>query len=169
MCKIIQGGIMKKVSLLLIAFTLSFSVAAKDSSSGCGPGWFVFKKNSLVSSALRVTTNGILFPFVTLGMTFGTSNCSKHSIVLKEKESLKFATENYYELAADVAKGEGDFLTAFNETLGCHKDASKFLNQEMKSNYKKIFNEKANPEQLMIQTYNLIFTKENLAKSCLQA
>lgn len=34
-------------------------------------------------------------------MTFGTSNCTKHSIVKKQKENLKFATENYYAIAAD--------------------------------------------------------------------
>ncbi len=168
MCNIIQGGIMKKVLLVSVMLIASFSVFAKDGSSGCGPGWFVFKKNSLISSALRGTTNGILFPSVTLGMTFGTSNCSKHSIVLKEKESLKFATDNYYELASELAKGSGQFIVAFNETLGCHKDSQNLFALELKKNYKKLFNMSANKEEEFLKnTYQIIFSNEELSKSCL--
>ena len=46
-----------------------------------------FFLNSLLSSSLRATTNAILLNG-TFGMTFGTSNCSKHSIVKKEFQKI---------------------------------------------------------------------------------
>ena len=101
---------------LFLALTLfgSCSLFAADGSSGCGPGWYLFKENSLVSSAFRATTNGILFPSVTFGMTFGTSNCTQHKLVLKEKESLHFVTENYFEVQADMARGVHRIFNVIN-------------------------------------------------------
>ena len=52
-------------------------------------------------------------------MTFGMLNCTQHKLVLKEKESLDFATMNHYELKRDVARGTGEYLSAFGETMGC--------------------------------------------------
>lgn len=73
---------MKLIKLFVVMAFLSSTtvVMAGDSSSGCGADWYIFKKNSLVSSSLRATTNAILLN-ATFGMTFGTSNCSQHSIV----------------------------------------------------------------------------------------
>ncbi len=127
------------ITLILVAF--SFTTFAKDGSSGCGPGWYVAKKNSLLSSSLRGTTNGILAPTVTFGMTFGTSNCTKHSIVKSNIEDLKFATENYYEIAADMSKGEGQFLSAYSTLIGCSENSILFKN-ELKKNFGKLFPDK---------------------------
>lgn len=154
-------------SLILALVTLfSLSTFAKDGSSGCGPGWFIMKKNSLVSSALRVTTNGILFPFVTLGMTFGTSNCSKHSIVKTEKKSLYFVTQNYFELKGDIAKGNGDFLTAYAKTIGCQSQDYKYFSQKMKGKFDKVFKDQVNNEEVLLETYKVILTDPVLVKSC---
>ena len=74
-----------KKCLISLAILFSINAMAKDGSSGCGPGWYLLKKNSILSSSLRVTTNGIFFPTTTLGMTIGTSNCSKHKHFHTEK------------------------------------------------------------------------------------
>ncbi len=153
------------ISILVLGFTLG--AFAGDSSSGCGPGWYIAKKNSLLSSSIRGTTNGILAPTVTLGMTFGTSKCSKHSIVKNEVEDLKFATDNYFEIAADTAKGEGEFLTAYSELMGCHGVHSKRFKNKMKSNFKKLFNfNEVKPEELVKETYKTILTDQELFKAC---
>ena len=82
--------------------------AAYSSSNGCGPGWYVFKDTSLVSSSLRTITNAALFPSATVGMTFGTSNCAKHKIVEeRDRESVKFATLAYHDLMIQTAQGHG--------------------------------------------------------------
>ena len=103
----------------LILFSFSPSSFAKDSSSGCGPAWYIFKKNSLVSSFLREITNAALFPIVSIGMTFGTSNCAKHTIVEKDKDSLEFLAHNFDDLMIEASMGDGKFLTSFSETFDC--------------------------------------------------
>ncbi|MES2768182.1 MAG: DUF3015 family protein [Bdellovibrionota bacterium] len=141
---------------------------AADQSSGCGPGWYLFKDTSLVSSAFRATTNGILFPVTTIGMTVGTSNCSQHKLVKKEMETLHFATMNYYELKGEVAKGNGAYLSAFAETMGCNSKSQALLNSELKNNYKNLFPQgKANPEGTLLEVYKTIFRNQSLTSQCL--
>jgi len=146
---------------------LSFQSFGADSSSGCGPGWYVAKKNSLLSSSIRATTNAFLFPSVTFGMTFGTSNCAEHSIVKNEKEDLKFATENYFEIAADSSKGQGDFLTAYAELMGCHGKSIQTFNKKVKNEFGKLFKENTiDPTNLVKETYILILKDKELVKNC---
>lgn len=158
---------MKKMFFLLLAIGLYSTAYSRDSSSGCGPGWYLFKKNSLISSALRATTNGILIPTVTLGMTSGTSNCSKHSIVKTEQESLKYATENYYELISQVAQGNGEFLNQFSDVIGCNRSSIDTFKKELRSNFNKIFpKHEANSEKLLLETYKIILNNKTLLYSC---
>lgn len=141
---------------------------AADGSSGCGPGWYVFKENSLVSSALRSTTNGFLAPVVTLGMTSGTSNCTQHKIVLKEKESLHFASMNYYELKRDAAKGEGEYLSAFATTIGCPAQAQARFNQKVRGSYGEVFRAgaKVDAESALLEVYKIILSDKELTAQC---
>lgn len=142
-------------------------VQAADGSSGCGPGWYVFKDNSLFSSALRATTNGVLFPVTTIGMTVGTSNCTKHKIVLKEQESLHFATMNHFELKSEVAKGEGEYLSAFAATMGCPVQAQGRLNQQLRSNYGKLYpNNQIQPQNVLTEVYKTILSDSDLIQQC---
>ena len=154
-------------SLLILALlVLSANVMAKDGSSGCGPGWYVLKENSLVSSSLRATTNGMLAPTTTIGMTLGTSNCSQHKIVLNEKKSLHFVTHNLPELKNEVAKGNGDYINAFNETLGCDKKAAQKLKIKLKGQYQDIFKTE-NAQDVLGNIYKTIFSDKDLAQACL--
>ena len=111
---------MKAVVLALACMLLTMPAMGKDGSSGCGPGWYVLKKNSLVSSVGRLITNGILLPISTLGMTFGTSNCSKHSIVQADKRSLHIAENTLPLLKQDIARGHGTYLNAYIDTFNCN-------------------------------------------------
>ncbi|MGB0455013.1 MAG: DUF3015 family protein [Bacteriovoracaceae bacterium] len=159
-----------KIFSLSVLLTLFFSINsyAKDKSSGCGPGWYVFKKNSLVSSSLRATTNGILFPITTLGMTLGTSNCGKHSIVAKEQESLHYATNNFFEIKTEAASGKGEFLTSFATVLGCHPQSKAQFSKMMKKNYSKLFKgNQTDPKRLLKGVYDSIFSDMELQRSCL--
>lgn len=160
---------MKKLILFIVLLTIPLTAFSKDGSSGCGPGWYVAKDNSILSSALRITTNGILIPTVTLGMTFGTSNCTKHSIVKLEKERLKFATENYFEIAAETSKGSGKFLMAYGELMGCKSKHLVEFSRKMKRNFQKIFNDmEAKPESLIKQTYIIMLQDQSLRNACFQ-
>ncbi len=156
--------------MCLAILLISNEALSKDGSSGCGPGWYVAKKQSILSSAFRATTNGILGPTVTLGMTFGTSNCSRHSIVRNEVEDLKFATENYYEIAADSSKGSGPFLHAYSELMGCHGIHANNFKKQMKSNFQKIFQKGVvDPKSLVKESYIIIFKDQGLIENCFAA
>jgi hypothetical protein len=165
------GSRMKFLVMLALVFTVftafSFQAKADDGSSGCGPGWYLFKENSLVSSALRATTNSILFPVTTIGMTFGTSNCTQHKLVLKEKESLYFATMNHFELKRDIAKGDGEYLSAFAATMGCSANAQAVLNKNLRTEYSHIYPDaNVNPERTLLETYKTILNNKELTSKC---
>lgn len=156
-----------KLAILFSLFISTSGVFAADGSSGCGPGWYLLKDNSLVSSSLRATTNSMLFPVTTIGMTMGTSNCTQHKIVMTEKETLHFATMNYYELKGEVAKGQGQYLAAFAQTMGCESRAQGRLNDKLKGNYKNIFAPgAADPERALGEVYKTIFKDKELTNMC---
>ena len=110
------------VALLLLAF-VSVSRAG-DSSSGCGLGWQIFSKNSLVSSALRSTTHAFLPN--TFSMTSGTSGCAKHDIVMNEYKAIHFAEANYSNLMMDMARGQGEYLNGFAAVTNYKGDMNEF-------------------------------------------
>jgi len=132
------------VFIALLAWGFASASFAADGSSGCGPGWYVFKKNSLVSSSLRGTTNGMLFPLFTGGMTLGTSNCAKHSIVQRSHRSLHFASYNRDHLMIEMAQGGGETLSAYAATWGCPWTAQERFNTVMRTNYSQIFTDNLN-------------------------
>ncbi len=159
---------MKVAAGLFLLMTMAVpQVWGEDGSSGCGPGWYILKDNSLVSSALRAVTNNLLFPVSTIGMTVGTSNCTQHKLVLKEKQSLHFATMNYFELKGEVAQGQGDYLTAFAETIGCPSVAQSQFNSALKNHYQSVFPKgDAKPQEMLVEVYKLILTNKNLSRAC---
>ena len=140
---------------------------AMDGSSGCGPGWYVLKDDSLVSSVLRALTNDILFPVSTIGMTFGTSNCTQHKIVLKEQESLHFATMNYHEIKAESARGGGVYLSAFSDTIGCGKAHRADFSRKVQSHFDQVFpGGNQQPAQMLEEVYKVILLDPTLVQSC---
>ena len=162
---------MKTLTLILtqlLALFFTQTALAADGSSGCGPGWYLLKNNSILSSALRATTNTVLFPATSLGMTFGTSHCTRHGIVNKEKETLYFLTHNYLEVKAQAAIGSGAHLIAFAQTMGCSSLASPRLGQSLKQSFSKIFqdNRSGSPEQSLLQIYKVILQEPQLSKQC---
>lgn len=116
--------------LIAQMFIVSSSYAA-DSSSGCGIGWQVLPKQSLVSSFTRNLVNATFSN--TIAMTLGTSGCAKHSIVYNEKQGLHFVEANKEVLVAEMALGNGEYLTAMAEVFGC-QDSSSFATI-VKKNY----------------------------------
>lgn len=153
------------ILLVLIAFS-SISLAS-DSSSGCGPGWYVAKDKSLLSSTLRFITNMVLWPSSTIGMTFGTSGCSKHDLVMKEKERIYFATQNIFELKSEIPIGDGEFLKAFAEVMGCPQQVTEEFNRSMKKNYLKLYpTARPTPSQFLRETFIIMGNNETLRNNC---
>lgn len=158
-----------RVSAALLALCLhaaSGSASAADGSSGCGPGWYILKQNSLLSSVGRHITNWVVFPISTLGMTFGTSNCAKHSLVEEHQQSLHFATRSYDILRQDMARGNGLHLDAYLATFGCNVLARQNLAGQVQAAFEQELYLTIQPAALVESTAILIQASPALASSC---
>lgn len=158
---------MKKL-LVTVLMLLGFNVYA-DSSVGCGLGSMIFKDNTLLSSTLRVTTNQV---FLTqyLGVTSGTSGCSRHDIVLNEKAHIHYAEINLEKIEQDMVKGQGEYLSMLAVTLGCEFNQINNFNQYAKSHYSHIFNSaETNAGQMLKNLGTQIRQNKSLTKNCLKA
>ena len=148
-----------KVLAVLCAFLslVSFSSYADDQSSGCGLGWAVTKRNSLLSSSTRQTTNAIASN--TIAMTLGTSGCAKHDIVMKNKEAQFFAEANYQKLQSEMAEGRGEYLAAFANVLGCKAGSEQDLGQAFQQNYSQIWtSDSLAPSTMLSRAANIAHT-----------
>lgn len=128
------------IMALVVVSMVSLSAHAADKSNGCGLGWEIVKKESLASTATRQTTNAFLPN--TFSMTFGTSGCSKHSIVKNESEQQYFVEANLEQLTLDMARGEGEYLRTFAAVMGCEGSYSEF-SSAVQNGYSKIVSEDA--------------------------
>lgn len=107
-----------KLIIGLLTLVAASSVFAADSSSGCGMGYEIAPKQSLVSSSVRSIVNATFSS--TIGMTMGTSGCAKHSIVKNEAKGIHFAEANMNQLAVEMARGNGEFVASFASVYGCN-------------------------------------------------
>jgi len=116
---------MKKLMLVLVS-GLFVGVAAQAAdgggSDGCGLGWQVTQKKSLIATTTRGTTNAVVPP--TFGMTSGTIGCDQHSFARRDVPAAQFVATNYDALMMDMAQGEGEALQALAHTMGCNNAAA---------------------------------------------
>ncbi len=153
---------MKKLLVVLAIVGTAAVSKASDSSSGCGLGWEVFKDRSLVSSLLRSTTNAIASN--SIAMTLGTSGCAKHSIVENKLESLHYAEANFHNLMIEMAQGQGQYVEAFAQTLGC-KGAEKEFSQEIQKSYSTVF-ANPTPANMLLSVQKEMANNASLSMNC---
>jgi len=154
---------LKILALAAVMASLTVSAFAGDSSSGCGLGWEIAQKQSLLSSAVRSTTNVILPN--TFSMTFGTSGCTKHSVVKNESEQKYFVEANLEQLTVDMAKGDGDYLRGFAVVMGCESAYGEFSGLVQKR-YPQIFSGKTSPSSVLSGVKAGIQTDSTLNQVC---
>ncbi len=131
---------LKLNSLVCLASILFFAAGAahaEDGSSGCGMGWKVAPKNSLLSSTTRTYVNATFSS--TIGMTLGTSGCAKHSIVQNEKRAIHFAEVNQGQLMIEMAQGRGEHLRGLVATLGCDPTGFDEMARALQADYSSIY------------------------------
>lgn len=158
---------MKKTLLgLMVLALLTISHArAADSSSGCGLGWMILKKNSLVSSFSRALTNYTFSS--TLGMTSGTSGCTQHSIVKVDKKPMHYTESNHHALMAEMAAGKGEALETYAAVLGCSPQVRAKFSKTMQNSYGKIYdNVDINPMDVLKNVRAQIANDPVLSKNC---
>ncbi|MGE4232164.1 MAG: DUF3015 family protein [Bacteriovoracia bacterium] len=131
---------MRKLILVFMCASLAlevFAIAANsghDTSDGCGLGWQVTDKKTWLGTTTRGTTNAFVPP--TFGMTTGTIGCDRHPIAKNEKDAAVYVVNNMESLSVEMAQGQGEFLTAFAQTMGCADTAA--FGRAMQSHYSDI-------------------------------
>lgn len=121
---------MKKVVLALL-MVMPHVAFAGYGAAGCGLGSIVLGDQKGFMQVFASTTNGTSGS-QTFGITSGTSNCGGGG-----KTATQFIEVNKTSLKNDIAKGNGETLSALSEIYGCQNSAN--FGQTLKSNYKSIF------------------------------
>lgn len=116
----LEKNFMKKILLICIAIMiLAVPQVFAGKSSGCGLGQSVFEGQSgLFPNVLAATTNGTSGN-QTFGMTSGTSNCDQNDTVQNEKMQEHFVATNFENISDDMARGEGQYIAAMADLMGC--------------------------------------------------
>lgn len=163
------------LAALIVASVSSPVQAGSYGMAGCGLGSMVFgpsgdAKDKIedvkVREVLAATTNGT-FMSQTFGITTGTSNCTSGGVAKVEKEQELFAEVNLDDLARDMAKGEGEYLTAYAAVLGCSAESQDAFAATTQANYEKIFNSAdATPVEVISSTKSVLRSDASLAASC---
>ena len=150
---------------LLIGLTFITSAYADDGSSGCGLGWQVTKRNSLLSSVIRNYTN--VLGLNTSGMTSGTSGCAKHTLVKNERATEHFVEGNYNTLMVDMAKGEGESVIALGYVMGCDPASLEQFSSMTRTQYEQIFtSDEVAPQQVIQNVKTQLSRDPKLAVAC---
>lgn len=120
----------------------SSSMAFANGPAGCGLGTaVVFKSPSTwIEHVLAATTNATSGN-QTFGMTSGTLGCEAANGPLKLAQA--FMDENMDQLAADVARGEGETLAALAEVIGVEAQDTAAFKRAMQSNFDNMFSAEA--------------------------
>lgn len=120
-----------------------------DKGDGCGLGWQVTQKRTMLATTTRGTTNGFVPP--TFGMTSGTIGCEQHSFAKEELPAATYAFNNFEPLTQEMAQGSGEYLSAFARTLGCSEAVESEFGRTMQSNYESIVGDESTSAVQMFQ------------------
>jgi len=155
------------LSLFAICAALASGTAqAEDQSGGCGMGWKIAPKNSLISTTTRAYVNATFSS--TIGMTLGTSGCAKHSIVQNDKRAIHFAEVNQGQLMIEMAQGRGEHLRGLVATLGCNPAGFSDISRAIQADYSNIFPSMSDTSapQMLNGVKAAISKQQGLAQQC---
>ncbi len=133
---------------------------------GCGPGAVVFDRDSWLSTSAATSLNATSSPLLPTSTTSKLSGCNGGpSNVVYEQPAVKFIHDNYFLLASDIADGEGEVLTAFNELLEIPKVQRLDFNRHLKSHFSRLYSQTSRPadelyQEILILTEGLRFDVE---------
>ncbi len=129
--------------------------------AGCGLGSILFGEKEGMVQVFASTTNGI-YSNNTFGVTSGTSNCAPESGDAAAAQI--FVESNRLAMQNDVARGQGETLSAFYTVVNCKGRDE--LNRVLQSNFQQIFKADASNEQLVDSIRKTIRTNRRTANDC---
>lgn len=134
---------MKRFAGLVLAglcvFALAGDTHAGQTNTGCGLGSIVFKdKDGLLSQVCAATFNG-LWGNQTFGITTGTSNCAKATAFTSNEKLNKFVFDNMDNLAMDISKGSGEYLSTLAVLMETPVEQRAELYGKLQANFSQIY------------------------------
>ena len=154
---------MKKIiSGIILLGASSTAMAVSPGGPGCGWGNMLFAGDSGPMHFAASTTNGTSGN-ATFGMTSGTNGCSTSGSLTYGGKSMIGSIMN--ELSEDVAKGEGDALTAVAVMYGIEQDDRQAFADATHNNFASIFpSENVTADEVMASLNEIIKSDTRLAK-----
>ena len=159
---------MKKLLVLVaLAVLLAAPSAFAGNSAGCGLGHLLWQgQTGMVPNVLGATTNGS-FGSQTFGVTTGTSGCNANDSVYNQQQQEQFVAVNYEKLSQEMAQGQGQYVSALAELMGCNAAAHTEFAQLSQSKYETLFSAPDMDAQAMLGSLKGELAKDAvLAGSC---
>jgi hypothetical protein len=134
---------MRRNFVLAIAVFCMFALCgvahAGRSNTGCGIGTMIFEgKDGLLSQVCAATTNGT-FGNQTFGITSGTLQCEKASSLIAYEKLNKFVGDNMDNLAMDISRGSGEYLTTLAVLLDVPVEGRAGFCSLLQANFSRIY------------------------------
>lgn len=155
---------------VVVSLVMSFSFAAEKKSfsrpyglSGCGLGSVLIGKKGgqIFASTTNGTASNQLF-----GISSGTLNCVDGPTNEVAQNMDKFIQANQSSLNADIARGNGETISALHQVMGCKGD-SKTFGQTLKSNYNTIYqDDSAQANEVTDGIISIIINDSQMASNC---
>jgi hypothetical protein len=108
----------RKFAALAVLALVPLHSALADPDAGCGAGSKIWVGQSGTPYKLMAATTNGSFGNQTFGISSGTLGCHQDGTVTAENRIPMFAAANLDQLAADMADGHGDTLTALAALYG---------------------------------------------------
>ncbi len=153
---------------LLIASTLLFSTSALADAPGsqtCGWGNMLFAGQSGTPSHVLAATTNASTGNNTIGMTFGTNGCSTKGTLTYGGKEMIDVSMIMDEFSEDVARGDGEALTAVAVSLGVSEADRALFKATLHNNFNTLFpSEQATTEHVVSSMFSLMKSDDTLAK-----
>lgn len=158
--------LMKRI--ILAVFLMNASGAALADAPGgpnCGWGNMLFEgQTGLVMHLLATITNGSTGNN-TFGMTSGTNGCSTDGALTYGGKAMVNISAVMDEFSEDVARGDGEALTAVAVSFGVSAEDRPVFNQVMHDNFSTVFpSEQVTAEEVTVSIITLMSEDQVLAK-----
>ena len=156
-----------KKALIAVALSAvaSTSFAGAAGGEGCGWGNLLFEGQSgTATHVVAITTNGTSGNN-TFGVTFGTNGCSASGTITYGGKKMVDVSAVMDEFSEDVARGDGEVLSALAVSLGVTPEDRPAFKAKMHANFTTIFpSENATTEDVLAAMWSVMQNDEQLGK-----
>lgn len=156
---------MKKLLIASAMLVSTSALAGAPGSDTCGWGNMLFKGQSGTPSHVLAATTNTSTGNNTFGMTFGTNGCSTNGTLTYGGKEMIDVSMIMDEFSEDVARGNGEALTAVAVSLGVPEQDRAHFESTLHNNFDTLFpSENATTKHVVSAMFSLMKNDEVLVK-----